>query len=157
MILPCNKQFFNQLHWKFDIVWAILDLCPPSWIDWVDIFHPVMHASSYEICPCKGYGVEYLWLLALESNTGGDKRYENHRHKCATSNTNTSKIEQTHCGFISKINCYGPKTVRAEFNAFTKKCTIHPPIWWTIWHRTIWWLMLVWMCSLKPWPLKNSS
>ena len=54
------------------------------WVDWVEVLHPVMHASFYMRSSCEGYEVGCLWiLLLLKSKTGGDKRYENHRHKCA--------------------------------------------------------------------------
>ena len=44
-------------------------------IDWVEVLHPIMHASSYGRWPCKGHGVDCLWfLLLLKPKTGGDKR-----------------------------------------------------------------------------------
>ncbi len=67
----------------------------------VEILHPVRHASGYVRCPCKRHGVGCLWLLLLKPNTGGDKRYENHRHKCAISNFGDIKDGECNgAGFI---------------------------------------------------------
>ena len=32
-------------------------------IHWVEVFHPVMHASVYVRCPYKGHGVGCMWHL----------------------------------------------------------------------------------------------
>ncbi len=54
-----------------DMGWAM--------IDWVDVLHPVMNASGYVRCPCKGHGVGCLRLF-LKARPRGDMWYEIHRH-----------------------------------------------------------------------------
>ena len=74
-------------------------------IDWVEVLHPVMDASGYVRCPCKGHGVGCLWvLLLLKTNPGDNRRYENQRHKCAIYNSiqfnrNDMKITDTNVHF----------------------------------------------------------
>ena len=42
-------------------------------IDWVEVLHPVMHASSYMRWPCKGHRLgSSLLFLRSKPNTRGD-------------------------------------------------------------------------------------
>ena len=37
---------------------------------WVEVLHPVMHASGYVSCPCKRHAMSCLWLLLMKPNIG---------------------------------------------------------------------------------------
>ena len=51
----------NTLCWH----WVDMPYSPDGGIDYVEVLHPIMHATGYVRCPCKGHGIGCLWLLLL--------------------------------------------------------------------------------------------
>ena len=81
MIVPAS-HYSNDCGAMMSTSMAKCSDIPPGMVvvDWVEVLHPIIHASGYARCPCKGYGAGSLWLLLLKPKTGGDKLYENHGH-----------------------------------------------------------------------------